>query len=88
MRKPINKRPYIIKPKYKEKVRQDLDKMLSTGIIMHVEESEWISPMVIEDKKIRGIHICVDLCNLKDACVHGPFPTPFTDEILENVGER
>ena len=23
---------------------------------------------------------------LKDACVHDPFPTPFTDEVLDNVG--
>ena len=25
---------------------------------------------------------------LKDACVHDPFPTPFTDEVLENVGSQ
>ena len=23
---------------------------------------------------------------LNDACLHDPFPTPFTDEVLENVG--
>jgi len=28
----------------------------------------------------------VDLRKLNDACVHDPFPTPFTDEVLENVG--
>jgi hypothetical protein len=30
--------------------------------------------------------IYIDLRNLKDACLHDPFPTPFTDELLENVG--
>ena len=24
--------------------------------------------------------------NLNNACLHDPFPTPFTDEVLENVG--
>jgi hypothetical protein len=27
----------------------------------------------------------VDLRKLNDACLHDPFPTPFTDEVLENV---
>jgi hypothetical protein len=33
-----------------------------------------------------GISICVDLRKLNDACLHDPFPTPFKDEVLENVG--
>ena len=43
--------------------------------------------MVVKDKKI-GIHICVDLKNLNDACIHDPFPTPFTYGVLENVGGK
>jgi len=30
--------------------------------------------------------IYMDLRKLNDACLHDPFPTPFTDEVLENVG--
>jgi len=28
----------------------------------------------------------VDLRKLNDASIHDPFPTPFTDEVLDNVG--
>jgi hypothetical protein len=42
--------------------------------------------MVIQDKKTRGIRISVDLRKLNDACLHDPFPTPFTNEVLENIG--
>ena len=28
----------------------------------------------------------MDLRKLNDACLHDPFPTPFIDEALENVG--
>ena len=74
-------------PRYKEKVRKELDKMLVAGIIEPVEESEWVSPMVVQDKKTKGeIRICVDLRKLNDASVHDPFPTPFTNEVLDNVG--
>ena len=60
--------------------------MLTTGIIELVEESEWVSPMVVQDKKTKGeIKICVNLRKLNDASIHDPFPTPFTDEVLDNV---
>jgi hypothetical protein len=42
--------------------------------------------MVVQDKKTGGIRICVDLRKLNDVCLHDPFPTPFIDEVLENVG--
>ena len=34
----------------------------------------------------RRDHNYVDLKKLNDALVHDPFPTPFTDEVLDNVG--
>lgn len=45
--KPIKQCPYGLNPRYKEKVRQELDKMIAVGIIELVEESEWVSPMVV-----------------------------------------
>jgi hypothetical protein len=60
--------------------------MLEADIIELVQESEWISPMVIQDKKQGGIKICINLRKLNDACLHDPFPRPFTDEVLDNVG--
>ena len=61
--------------------------MIATSIIEPVEESEWVSPMVVQNKKTKGeIRICVDLRKLNEASVHDPFPTPFTDEVLDKVG--
>ena len=63
--------------------------MLNVGIIEPVEESEWISPIVIQDKKTTNkLKICVDLRKLNDACLHDPFPTPFTYEVLESIGGK
>ena len=86
--KPIMKKTYRLNPKYKERLQQELDKMLTIGIIVLVEESQWIIPMVFQEKKIVGIHICVDLYNLNDACFLDPCPTSFRYEILENIGGR
>jgi len=43
--------------------------------------------MVVQENKAAGdIRICVDLRKLNDAYLHDPFPTPFIDDALENVG--
>ena len=42
--------------------------------------------MVVQDKKTGEIRICVDLRKMNNAYLHDPFPTPFTDEVLDNVG--
>jgi hypothetical protein len=62
--------------------------MLEAGIIEPIEESECIIPMVVQEKKTGEIIIYVYLRKLNDACLHDPFPTPFTDEVLDNVGRH
>lgn len=43
--------------------------------------------MVVQEKKNKGeIRIYVDLRKLNDSYVHDPFPTPFSDKILDSVG--
>ena len=60
--------------------------MMYARIIDSVQEPEWIRPMVVQAKKTSEVRICVDLRKLNDACLHDPFQTPFTDEVLEGVG--
>jgi hypothetical protein len=73
---------------YKKKVTKEIDKMLEDGVIEPVEEYEWIIPMVVQEKKKGGIKIYVELRKLNDSFLHDPFPTPFTNVVLENVGFR
>ena len=44
----VRQRPYCLNPKYKEKVREEMDKMLEACIIEPIEESNWVSPMVVQ----------------------------------------
>jgi hypothetical protein len=60
--------------------------MLTVGMIFLVDEAEWIGPIVIQNKKgTEDIRVCVDYRSLNSACVHNPFPTPFSDEVLDQV---
>jgi len=49
--KPMKQRPYHLNPKYKERVHVELDKMLTVGIIEPMEESDWVGPIVVQEKK-------------------------------------
>jgi hypothetical protein len=42
--------------------------------------------MVVQPKKTRDIQIYVDLRSLNTTYIHDPFPTPFIEEVIENVG--
>ena len=84
---PIKKRPYKLSHKYKEIVKIEIDNMLTTGIIYHVIQSEWASPMVVQPRKNdpKKLRVCVDYRWLNKATKTDPFPTPFADEILNEV---
>ena len=59
--KPVRQRLYCLNLRYKEMVKVELDMMLDAEIIEPVEESKWISPMVVQDKKTCEVWIFVDL---------------------------
>jgi hypothetical protein len=46
--RPVRQRPYRLNPIHKKKVKEEIDRMLDAGIIEPVEESEWVSPMVVQ----------------------------------------
>ena len=53
--KPMKECPYRLNPRYKEKVRQELDKMITTGIIKPLEESQGVVPWQYKIRKPREI---------------------------------
>jgi hypothetical protein len=49
---PVKQRLYRLNPKYKEKVKIELDRMLEAGIIEPIEKSKWIRHMVVMIKRL------------------------------------
>jgi hypothetical protein len=70
-------------------VKKDIDRMFTTGLIFLVDKAKWISPIMIQTKKgMDDIQVCVDYRILNIACVHDPFPTPFSDEVLDQLARN
>ena len=83
----IKKRPCKIAHKYKEIFKKEIDNMLVARIIYPIDQSEWASPMVVQPKKhdLTKLRICVDFKELNKVTLTYPFPTPYADEILNEV---
>ncbi len=58
---PTHQTRYWLNPNYAIIVKQDIDKLLVTGFIKHVEDVTWLSPIVVVPKKNGKLNICVDL---------------------------
>jgi hypothetical protein len=82
----VRQSPYRLNPIYKKKVKEEIHRVLEAGIIEPVEEYEWEILMVVQEKKQGGMRIYVYLNKLNDFFLHDPFPIPFTDDALGNVG--
>jgi hypothetical protein len=48
---PAHQAMYRLNPNYVTTVKQDIDKLLTTGFIQYVEDATWLSPIVIILKK-------------------------------------
>ena len=83
----VKKRPYKLAHKYKEIVKKEIDNMLAVGIIYPIDQSQRTSPMVVKPKKHdpTKLRICVDFRELNKVTLTYPFPTPYADEILNEV---
>ena len=71
-------------------VKEEIDRLLKAGFIYPVNNSEWLSPIVVAPKKVGvdgkvKIRVCQDFRKLNAAFKKDYFPLPFTDMILDHV---
>lgn len=83
--KPIKKMPYRMNPNFSNTVKEEINKLLDAGFIFAVENSEWVSPIVISIKKNGKLRICVDYMKLNKETKKDHYPLPFSDHILDEV---
>ena len=51
---PVMQRPYRLNLRYKQMVKEEIDKILIAGIIEPFGQSDWVSLMVVQENKMRG----------------------------------
>ncbi len=66
-------------------VKHDIDKLFIASFIKHVEETTWLSPIVVMPNKYGKPKICVDFRKLNSITKKNPYPLPFTNEVISIV---
>ena len=66
----------------KEALLKEVKALLRAGFIYLVEDSEWVSPVVVVPKKNGKWWVCVDFKPLNASTKRDHFPLPYQDEIV------
>lgn len=70
-----------------EKIKEELDSMITLGVIESVDEpTDWCSAMVVVTKSNRSYRICVDFTELNKYVERERHPLPVTDHVLGQLG--
>ena len=78
--KPVRQRLHAVNPRKAPAIKVEIEKLLKAGFIYPVPLTEWVSNLVLVDKKQGAICICTDFHDLNRACPKDNFPTPFIDQ--------
>ncbi|XP_070382840.1 uncharacterized protein [Dermacentor albipictus] len=75
--------PYALR----DKVSQELDRLVSLGVISPVKHSNWATPIVPVLKKDGSVRICGDFkATLNPACATEQYPLPVIQDIFASLG--
>jgi hypothetical protein len=77
--KPVWKRLRPVHPRNVAAIKLEVEKLLKAGFIYLVSLTDWVSNLVLIDKKQGTIRVCVDYRDINKACPKDKFPTPFVD---------
>ncbi|XP_055350040.1 uncharacterized protein K02A2.6-like [Paramacrobiotus metropolitanus] len=86
-----NARPVFCKARpvpfaLKEEVEEDIDRLVSIGVLTPVDHAEWAAPTVYIKKPKKNFRICSDLSTgLNDALDVHKYPLPHPDELFAKL---
>jgi hypothetical protein len=81
---PIQQCLHPIHPRKAATIKLEVEKLLKAGFIYPVALTDWVSNLVLIDKKQGTIHVCIDYRDINKACPKDNFPTPFIDHIVDD----
>ena len=83
---PVIHPPHTLPIALKEKLDQELKRMVKLGIIKPVHEpTDWVNSLVVVEKPNGKLRICLDPKDLKKAIKRHHFHVPTTEEILASM---
>ncbi|KAL3693229.1 hypothetical protein R1sor_006880 [Riccia sorocarpa] len=77
--KPIRQKQRRVSPSMAEMVKEEINKLRVAGFIHEIENSEWVSPIVVVRKKNGKLRVCIDYKKLNAVTKKDYYPLPFIE---------
>jgi hypothetical protein len=82
--KPVRQRLRPVHPRKAAAIKLEVEKLLKADFIYPVALTDWVSNLVLVNKKQGTIRVCVDYRDINKACPKDNYPTPFVDQIVDD----
>ena len=66
-------------------IQSKVKKLIDTGFIREEQHPDWVANIVPVTKKNGKIRVCIDFCDLNEACPKDEFPLPITDVMINST---
>lgn len=84
---PVSKPPHRVPLKLKEKLKNELERLCSLGVISKAEEcTEWINRVVIVEKDDGSIRLCLDPRDLNKCILKKYYEIPTINDLKSQIG--
>jgi hypothetical protein len=77
--KPVRQRLRPVHPHKATAIKLEIEKLPKSNFIYLLSLTDWVSNLVLIDKKQGTIHVCIDYSDINKYCPKDNFPTPFVD---------
>ena len=81
---PVAQRPRRLSPSERQEVRDEIDYLLSQGLI-ETSTSPWASPIVIAGRKNGQLRLAIDYRRLNCLTINSHYPLPVIDDLLDRL---
>ncbi|XP_059658508.1 uncharacterized protein LOC132304809 [Cornus florida] len=81
--KPVKQKHRRFAPERNRIIAEEVNKLLQAGFIREVQYPQWLSNVVVVQKKNRKWRVCVDYTNLNKACPKDSYPLPKIDQMVD-----
>jgi hypothetical protein len=75
--KPVWQKLHLVNPQKETNIKDEVEKLIKVGFIYTIQLTQWVSNPISVNKKQGMICICMEFCDLNNACPKDNFPTPF-----------
>jgi len=66
-------------------IQSEVKKLINSDFIREEQHPNWVANIVPVTKKNGKIRVCIDFCDLNEACLKGEFPLSIMDVMIDNT---